>query len=169
VCKCVLYYCHLVSTQLQLNISYPMSKLWPNLLTYVINFTIKFHIVCNDKFFALVNCYAVYVGRSLPMFWDKLSDPPSIVPNDCHTRSLSNKQLTLHKIPEDQRPLLHRGISLKYHICCVHCRANRRGALVPFFTSRHISLHTLFYLSKTNTEVCLLYQVPKMKIQPYKH
>jgi hypothetical protein len=102
---------------------------------------IKFHIICDDKFFALVNCYAVYFGSPLPTFWGKLSAPSSRGPKDCLTTSASNKQLKLRKIPEEQRPHLNRGISLKYHVCCIHCRANRSEALVPFFNP-DISVYT---------------------------
>jgi hypothetical protein len=109
-----------------------------------------------------------YVGRSLPMFCDKLSALSPKGPKDCLTTSVNKKQLTLCKIAEEQRPHLHRGISLKCHISYVHRRANRSGALVPFFLTQTY-LHKLSYLSKTNTEFCLLYQVPKMKIQPCKY
>jgi len=87
----------------------------------------------DDKLFVLLSCYAVYFGCSLPMFWDKLSAPSSSGPKDCLTTSVNNKELTLREIPEEQRPHLHRGISLKYHICYVHCRANSSGELVPLF------------------------------------
>jgi len=55
VCKCVLYYCHRVSTQLQLNISY---HIIPYHIYHIISYHIIYHIISV--------CLEIYAGDSKP-------------------------------------------------------------------------------------------------------
>jgi hypothetical protein len=64
VCKCVLYYCHRVSTQLQLNISYRI-KCMKNVRFLFL--TVLECCLC------LLGCDALSLGTEMPRFWGNIT------------------------------------------------------------------------------------------------
>jgi len=65
VCECVLYYCHRVSTQLQLtNISYiitPIIPMYAFMASYGVNFTFTFTFHCQIMHLLIKNTFTVHI------------------------------------------------------------------------------------------------------------
>lgn len=75
-------------------------------VTYICSYINSNAILSFHMAVTVLGCYAVWVGTWLWTFYDSLSS---------HLQG-SSCQLTLHNIPEEQRPKLHRSRTLQSHI-----------------------------------------------------
>jgi hypothetical protein len=82
----------------------------------------RFYSEGEGEVLTVVTCYAVVNGSQSLTFGNSLLGPTwKVRSTDCAETSVTNYQSTLRNIPEERRPHLHRGGSLK----------SRKGKVVP--------------------------------------